>query len=277
MWASGFFNLGISQPAFALNFSLPKRIISLSWDVSMHGGGFHGCGVISVVFLVFLPLLVFPRFRKNILIKFMLFYSAAYFILWAMLAPVARYIVPILPLLGIIVGYTIEQTPSFNKFFKRCFYTILILTFLFQIIYLTPEGLDKIYQRILVFAGLKSQEEYILRNEATYAAFKYINENSSSEAKVWILYEPRTFYCNRPYTRFLDIGYASSAEKILVKLKKAGITYFVLNQYQWERRSHSERGKYPPMIEMLNPEHLYTIYDKYPFIVWKVSYPESFY
>jgi len=277
IWASGFFNLGISQPAFAFDLSLPKKIISLSWNTSMYIGRFHDYGAIGIVFLAFLPLCLFPHFRKNRLIKFMLFYSAAYFILWAMLAPLARYIVPILPLLGIIVGYTIGQITSFNKFFKRCFYTILILTFLFQIIYLTPEGLDKAYQRILVFAGLKSQEEYILRNETTYAAFKCINENSSPEAKVWILYEPRTFYCNRPYTIFLDLGHASNAEKILVKLKKAGITHFVLNQDQWRRRSHSERGKYPTMVEILKSEHLHTIYEKYPFIIWKVSYPETFY
>lgn len=273
IWASGFFNLGISQPAFAFDLSLPKRIIFLSWDVSMHGGRYYGYGIIGIVFLAFLPLFLFPRFGRRRLIKFMLFYSAVYFIFWAVLEPVPRYLMPILPLLGIMVGYVVEQMSSFNKFFKRCFYAILILTFLFQIIYLAPEGLDNACQRMLVFAGLKSQEEYILENEETYAVFKYINENSPPETKVWVFNEGLTFYCDYPYVKSVKLGGAYSTGGILGKLKGVGITHIVFNQYRWER-SHSEKDKYPRVVDVLKPEYLRTVYEKYPFIVWKLSYPE---
>ena len=267
IWASGFFNLGISQPAFALDLSVPKKIISLSWNVSMYE--LAGYGAMGVVFLVFLPLFLLPRFRRRRLIKFMLFYSAIYFVFWATSTSVKRYIMPILPLSGIMIGYIIEQALNFKGFFRRCFYVILILTFLFQVIYLAPQGLDRVYQRILVFSGLKSQEEYILKNEVTYAVFRYINENSPAEAKVWILNEPRGFYCDRPYVTFLELGPVDSAEQILVKLRKEGITHLVFNQYLWELRY---RGKYPAMLNMLKPEYLDAVYEEYPFIVWEVSY-----
>jgi len=270
IWASGFFNLGISQPAFALDLSLPKKIVSLSWNVSMYE--LPKYGAIGVVFLAFLPVFLFPRFRGRRLIKFMLFYSAIYFVFWATSAPVKRYIMPILPLSGIMIGYIIEQTFIFKGFFKRCFYVILILTFLFQIVYLGPQGLDKVYQRILVFSGLKSQEEYILENEETYAVFRYINENSPAEAKVWMLNEVRGFYCDRPYVTFLELGRVDSAKEILVKLRKEGITHLVFNEYLWELRYS---GKYPAMLNMLKPEYLDAVYEEYPFIVWKVSYLES--
>lgn len=271
IWTLEFFDLGISQSAFALDLSLPKKIISVSWNVSMYE--MRRYGAIGVVFLVFLPLFLFPRFRKRRLIKFMLFYSAIYFVLWAVLAvvfePYKRHMMPILPVSGIMIGYIIEKALNFKGFFRRCFYVIIILTFLFQVIYLAPEGLDKVYQRILVFSGLKSQEEYILRNEETYAVFRYINENSPAEAKVWMLNEVRGFYCDRPYVTFLELGRVDSAQEILLKLRKEGITHLVFNQYLWELRYS---GKYPAMLNMLKSEYLDAVYEEYPFIVWKVSY-----
>ncbi len=273
IWASGFFNLGISQPAFAFDISLPRRIISLSWDMSIHGGKFHGYGIIGIVFLAFLPLFLFPRFRRSRLIKFMFFYSAAYFIFWAVSAPVPRYIMPILPLSGIMVGYMIEHISGFNKFFKRCFYVVLILTFLFQIIYLAPGGLDKACQRMLVFAGLKSQEGYILGTEETYAVFKYINENSPPETKVWMLNEGLTFYCDYPYVKSVELGRVQTTEAVLAGLKKAGITHLVFNQRRW-RNIYGDRRKYPTVVDVLMPEYLRTVYEEYPFIVWRLSYPD---
>ncbi len=274
IWASGFFDLGISQPAFALDLSLPKKIISLSWNTSMHIGRFYDYGAIGIVFLAFLPLFLFPHFRKSRLIKFMLFYSAVYFIFWATMAPVHRYIIPVFPLLAIMIGYMIKQISECNKYFKYSFYTLIILTMFFQVFYLAPEGLSKVYQRMLVFTGLESQEAYILRNEETYPVFKYINENLPGEAKVWILNEPRGFYCDRQYVTFLELGPVGNAEEILVKLEKEGITHLVFNQYLWELR-HGYEGEYPAMVNMLKPEYLDAVYEEYPFIVWEVSYLES--
>jgi len=276
IWASGFLNLGISQPAFALDLSLPKRIILLCWDVSMYSGRFQGYGAIGILFLAFLPLFLFPRFRRSRLIKFVFFYSAGYFILWVTFASVKRYLVPILPLLGIMTGYIIAQIPSFNRFFKTTLYTILILAILFQMFYLAPEGLDKIYQRILVFSGLKSQEEYILKNEETYAVFRYINENSSPEAKVWVLNFQRTFYCDRPYVKSFEFERTDSIEGALAKLKRAGITHLVFSQYQWELRYRGGR-KYPTIVRVLEPEYLDVVYEKYPFMIWRISYPKGGY
>ena len=205
----------------------------------------------------------------------MLYYSAVYFILWAFLglAPVKRYIIPIFPLCAMMVGYIVERISNFNRVFKDGLYAILILTFFFQMFYLAPEGLNKIHQRILVFSGLESQEEYILRNEVTYAVFKHINENSPPEAKVWVLNDPRPFYCDRPYVTFFELGGARSAEKILAKLKRAEITHLVFNQYLW-KLFHGKEGKYPKLVEEIKPGYLYTIYEEYPFIIWRISYPK---
>ncbi|GAI23640.1 unnamed protein product, partial [marine sediment metagenome] len=120
----------------------------------------------------------------------------------------------------------------------------------------------------------KSQEEYILKNEETYRVFKYINENSPPEAKVWVAYETRTFYCDRPYVTFLKLGRASSAEEFLVQLKRAGITHFVFNQGLWQVR-HGEQSKYPELIEKIKSQYLDTVYEKDSFVIWRLSYPSN--
>lgn len=274
LWASGFLNLGTAQPAFALNLSLPEKVITLPWNVSMHSGRLPGIGDIGIVFLAFLPFLLLPRCRKSKLIKFMLYYSVVFFVLWATFATYRRYIIPIFPLLGLMVAYIVEGLPSSRGGLKKGLYGVLILSLVFQMFYLPAEGLSKIYQRILVFAGLKSQEEYILRNEETYRVFKYINENSPPEAKVWVAYEPRTFYCDRPYVTFLKLGRASSAEEFLVQLKRAGITHFVFNQGLWQVR-HGGQSKYPELIEKIKPQYLDTVYEKDSFVIWRLSYPSG--
>jgi len=71
------------------------RIISLPWNVSMYSGRFEGYGAVGILFLAFLPLFIFPRFRRKKLIKFMLYYSGIYFIFWAALVSIKRYLMPI--------------------------------------------------------------------------------------------------------------------------------------------------------------------------------------
>ncbi|GAI76709.1 unnamed protein product, partial [marine sediment metagenome] len=107
------------------------------------------------------------------------------------------------------------------------------------------------------------------------AVFKYINENSSPEAKVWVLNDPRTFYCDRPYVKSFEFERTDSVERALAKLKRAGITHLVFNRYLWERRRR--RRKYPTLVEVLKPEYLDAVYEKYPFIIWRISYPKGGY
>jgi len=270
IWASGFFNMGISQPAFALNLSLPKRIVFLSWDVSMHSGRLHGYGAIGIVFLAFLPLFLFPRFRRSRLIKFTLFYSIIYFIFWAVLASDKRYIIPIFPLCGVMVGYVVDRISNFNRVFKSSLYTILILTFLFQMFYLAPEGLDKVYQRMLVFSGLKSQEEYILKNEETFRVFKYINEKLPPEAKIYILNDPRTFYCDREYVTTVLSLTSLEKEEILTKFKQEGITHFVI--HKWLLEQGYGKWFWNRLSEEFKKEHFRVIYDRYPYTIYRIVY-----
>lgn len=206
------------------------------------------------------------------MIKFILYYSLVFFIIWAIHTPVKRYLTPILPLLSIMVGYMIVRVSELKKIARVPLFTLVVLTLVFQTVYIAPGGLSKIYQRILVLAGLTAQEEYILKNEKTYAVYKYINGNLSPNARLYIMNDPRTFYCDRPYITGDGRSYFKfgNGEELLAKLKQLGVSYLVANRSFWD--SQYGKGKYPKPLEEIKTDHLRVFYDRYPFIVFQIRY-----
>ena len=266
MWKKAFAMTGTKAIIDLVGSSLTPYF-SLPWNITMHSGRFADPGGIGLVFLAFLPLFILPRFRKNIMIRFVLLFSLLYLVLWGWCFPYKRGIIPVLPLLSIITSYAIVKILNFNGFFKGTICILLFLTFIFQIFYLAPEGLSKVYQRMLVFMGLTSQEEYIFRNESTSHVFKYINENLSPNSKIFIMNDPRTFYCNRPYIAILPAS-SGRSENILARFKRVGITNFLVNT------SFKKRGikGYTELLKEIGENHLRIIYQQYPFVVYTIVY-----
>lgn len=186
--------------------------------------------------------------------------------------PYKRGLIPVISLLGIIVAYVVNEMSNFNKFIKSFLLPLFILSLVFQTFYLAPEGLNKVYQRMRVFAGLESQEDYILRNEKTYSVFKYINEKLPSNAKVFVMNEPRTFYCDRPYItvmRSLNYSLLKDNRELLAKFREARLTHLVVNEYL--RDAYNIRG-YTFLLEKLKKEDLLVVYDEDPFVVFEIRY-----
>ena len=66
-----------------------------------------------------------------------------------------------------------------------------------------------------------------------------------------------------------------SIEEVLVKLKKESITHLVFNQYLWELGNRGGR-KYPTVINVLKTEYLDLVYEKYPFMIWRIRRRDIF-
>lgn len=273
--------IGTSALAGSINLRPLIPYFLVPWKITMYPGQFHGLGSMGLILLTFLPFLIFTRIRRTTTVKFILYYSAIFLVVWAVSAPVSvpdkRYLVPLLPSLSILAAYVIAQLWSPSRLLRKALFTLLILTLVFQMLYQAPEGLTKIHQRMLVFAGLKSQEEYIMENEETYPVFKYVNESLPLDAKVFVVNDLRTFYCERDYVgtimegnQPLDYSSLTDGRELLPKLKEAGVTHVVINQYLWDRRFG--KGKWPKLMSDLRDEYLEVIYDKYPFSVHKVYY-----
>ncbi len=278
MLALGPFGPGSSSSALALDFSFLREKALFPWYLTMRGGveSARDPGGVGILFLAFLPFLLLPRFRKNRVIKCILYYSLVFFFIWAIRSPIKRYLTPIFPLLSIMVAYIIIQLWRVKKIIRIPLSAFLILTLIFQVVYVAPGGLSKIYQRVLVLAGQNSQEEYIMKNEETYPVYSYINGNLSPNAKLYIMNDPRTFYCDRPYIRSIlgengrGVVYIRAGELLLAELKRLGISHIVANQSSWDRQYG--KGTYPKVLEEIRAEHLRVIYDRGPFIVFQIHY-----
>jgi len=167
-----------------------------------------------------------------------------------------------------MIAYVIIRVSELKKSTRVPLFILVILTLIFQVIYIAPGGLNRIYERILVFVGQTSQEEYILKNEETYPVYKFINHNVSPNAKLFIM-DPRTFYCDRPYIRRIGRKVRKGKE-LLARLKELDVSYIVANQSSWD--SYFGKGRYPEVLEEIRTDHLRVFYDKGPFIVFQIRY-----
>lgn len=274
-WRGAFAASGI-QEAFEPTFSSLAPYLSLPWEITMHGSGF-GRGAVGLLFLSFLPFLLFRRFRKSSLIKFFLYYSGAYLFFWAWSFPYKRGLLPIFPLLGIMVAYVVGEISNFHRLLRGGLFALLVFTFIFQIFYLAPDGLNQVFQRLSVFVGLKSQREYILSNEETYRAFEYINGVLPVDSKLFIMNDPRTFYCERRYVTAIvikgslfDPSSLGRGKYLLAVFRKAGITHLVINQRRWDLGYG--RNRYGKLLEDLRKGHLQLLYDEHHFRIFKIRY-----
>lgn len=192
---------------------------------------------------------------------------------------------PTFLLLSIMVAYIVKTISNSRKNLRTPLYSIIFLTFAFNIFYLSPMGLNKIHQQVLVLTGMKSQQEYILENEKTYRVFQYINEQVSPNAKIYVLNDPRTFYCDRNYVTAIwkgreRLSYSSLYdEEIFITFKQARLTHLVVQEWLLKKGY----GKYllNRLSEEFRKDHLKVIYEHCPYtiyeIVYKVDYPfESF-
>ena len=269
---------GSSSSALALDFSFLRDKALIPWNLTMRGGveSARDPGGVGILFLAFLPFLLLPRFRKNRVIKCILYYSLVFFFIWAIRYPLKRYLTPIFPLLSIMVAYVIIQLWRVKKIVRIPLFILVVLTLIFQMVYIAPGGLSKIYQRVLVLAGQTSQEEYIMKNEETYPVYQFINGNLSPNAKLYIMNDPRTFYCDRPYIRSIlrEDGRGQvriqNGEVLLAELEKLGISHIVANHSSWD--SYFGKGGYPQVLEKIRAEHLRVIYDRGSFIVFQIRY-----
>jgi len=175
------------------------------------------------------------------------------------------------------VAYVLGEVFNFHKVFKGAVFVLIILTFVFQIFYLAPEGLDKVFQRLSVLVGLKSQQEYILNSEETYQVFNYVNGHLPVDSKLFIMNDPRTFYCDRHYVTTilkrgspLDPSSLKNHIELLAEFRRAEITHLMLNQRLWDRGYG--KGRYGNLLEDLKKKHLQVLYDQHGFQIFRVLY-----
>ena len=148
---------------------------------------------------------------------------------------------PVLPVLGIICGYTFSRLKD-EKVMGGIIKTVLISSLIFNIYVfnliicgLNPWG---------VALGYETEDDFLSRNLQVYNAFKYLNKNLAGNDRVLIVGEARIHYIKVPFlsNTVLDqslletiIQPGDSLEKIRQNFKDRGLTHILINWVEWER------------------------------------------
>jgi len=250
--------------------------LKLPWDICFFGGGGRPDfdGYIGPIFLL-VPILSVAIRPKLVEIRFMLFSSSIYFLLWGALIQQLRLLVPIFPMLSIILALLIHKSPERWRKTRLCILFFCLLTMILN----TYFHVDR-YRRIAphqYIAGNQSETEFLRSHLNSYPAIEYINHHLTDQDKVLFVFLcDGPYYCERPYVydpvfeanTFMDaIRASTSAAGALVRFRQKGITHILLNHdYMASIASILEkrhRGKLSRLLALLSPQACFGKYRLY--------------
>lgn len=212
--------------------------LRLPWDICFVGGGTRPDfdGFIGPIFLL-VPILSMAVRPKSVEIRFMLFFSLLYFIVWGMLIQQLRLLFPIFPVLSIILALLIYKISQAWLGTRSCILCFCLFTFAIN----TYFYLDH-FRRIAPYkylSGIQSEAQFLRSHLPSYTAIEYINHHLTDCDKVLFVFLVNgPYYCKRPYVydpvfeanTFMDaIKASTSAREALAHLREKGITHILIN------------------------------------------------
>ncbi|MDI6736169.1 MAG: glycosyltransferase family 39 protein [bacterium] len=214
----------------------------LPWNLVVYGNPGHVFydGTLNPLGLIFIPLLLFlPRISKIII--YLSGFSLLFFICWAsgFVCPhKIRFLMPILPLLGLLSAYTIENLIVNSKWLKKFHIAIYLVIAVILLSVILP-NLQDLGDRLRVMIGTESKEAFLNRSLKHYEMCQYINKNLPASAKILFLWENRGYFCERTYIAdsFFEVSQmlklirdSHDADGLLKKLKGLKITHVLINK-----------------------------------------------
>jgi len=223
-----------------------RSYLLLPFDVSLRGKpGLNYTwfdGTIVPVFLVLLPFALFRRKRTTTLFLVM---AAAGFVFWAVTSQQLRFLIPTLALASAIAAQGISNILEWTG--RRAAGPILILLALVMISglvlpdqYGRPFVGGSLCDRLSVVMGLETRQSHLERNVQSFGMLDYINSSLPAGSPVFMIWENRGYYLERPY--FADSFFeASSVMRMVAKsgdpaaladrIASMGYKHVVVNEY----------------------------------------------
>jgi 4-amino-4-deoxy-L-arabinose transferase-like glycosyltransferase len=195
-------------------------------------------GVISPIFLFFLPFFIF-LLRKTPEIKWIAYFSLLYFLFfWASSVVRLRYLMPIYPFLGIITAFTAGTLEiKWKKFFITLTLSLAFLLNLYWALRYTSS-----VNPINFLVGKESRHDFLCRHLPAYPVYEYANNKLPPTSRIMFLYGGNFgndgYYLDRDY--FFDSRYLGSTvknilqksltpEEVRKEFVRMGITHLLIN------------------------------------------------
>lgn len=192
----------IGYPKTWINFLLSP------WRMTLFPERFEGFGVhLGPAYLAFLPL-GFLALKKVRGTTALLFFSFFFYACWFLLGQDARFFVPVLPALAVLIafGFSCFDRPDMAG---RGMRALLIVCLCFN------AGLAFYHFRdsFKVAMGMETPEAYLRRVERSYPMAVFVNKNLPVNSKILVADEAHLFYFQRPIVRESVYSFFTGYEK----------------------------------------------------------------
>jgi hypothetical protein len=272
-------NPTFTRGSFGMGDNLFSRYILSPWNMTFHGEKYGG--VISPIFLMFLPFLFVIRVDK--VIKYMLLFCGVYFALWGTSASIMRYLIPIMPFLSIVVSHVIKGMVSWDSIGNKVL-SAGVITVTGTVLFLNLPFFHPFWQRewsqgivrhvpYQVVLGIESREHYLSRRIGSYDVFQYVNRNLPSDAKILCFNEEFRYLSDRTLVviwsfEARNIASSRSASELLSHVKDQRVTHFLVN---WGAVADTQRG-FVILQDSFVKKHLDPLYRNKSVALYKFSF-----
>ncbi|MBN1622354.1 MAG: glycosyltransferase family 39 protein [Endomicrobiales bacterium] len=232
-----------------------KNFLTLPWNMTM--GKKTQEPLSGAVWLLCLPL---PFLFKKIdtKIRLLLWYSLIYYLCWFSVRTYFRYIIPLMPVTGIIFAYFITET-RINSFVKGIIYIFFGLICLSNITLISVTEFMTM-DPLRVVLGNISKKEYLSINRQSYPSpyfqvVDWANKNLPMDAKVLFMGECRGYHIQRKFVTHttsdhnplvLLLNESKDEEELCKNIKREGITHILLNVPEAKRLSAYDIMSFEP-------------------------------
>jgi hypothetical protein len=224
-------------------------------------------GTIVPVFLVLLPFALFRRKRTTTLFLVM---AAAGFVFWAATSQQLRFLIPTLALSSAIAAVGISNILKWSG--RKAAGPVLILLALIMISglvlpdqYGRPFVSASLGERLSVVTGLETRRSHLERNVQSFSIFDYMNSSLPAGSPVFMIWENRGYYLDRPY--FADSFFEASSVMRMVaasedpaalaqRIASMGFSHVVVNEYLGRFFSQRYSPRARALREGLISDHL---------------------
>jgi hypothetical protein len=199
-----------------------------------------GMGSIDLPSFLFPIAILYPLSKRNKSLNALVFLILAQFIFWAFGSQVNRYLLPIYPLLGLLTGSVIANFETKLRLGNLRLGIVLshslVLSLVFAtFIYNTIYFID--IRPLEVTFGSISKSEFLRRNVDNYSTIEYIETNLDPEARVFMLWDGKGYYCKErcipdtDHSQWTDLVFTArqNISAIAEALRARGATHLLIN------------------------------------------------
>jgi len=218
-------------------FGMEKGLLNLiisPWALTYYPGRIFAGGEsqLSPIYLAFLPALALIK-KGDSSIKAVMMFSGLFYICWFFVFPAARFTLPLVPFLAVLVGFVIYSIYTTDKelgnFAKGTFIFFLLINLAFCFYYNREE--------LSFFMTGADSEAYLAKHDRASRISQYISKQTPPASKILVAGEIRVFYLGREHIRedhyrIYDKYHLKKIPDIISDLKDKGVTHICYAERQ---------------------------------------------